>query len=627
MFLKCSVRKKDGKEHRSWSIVESRRVDRTRTVHRHVLYLGELSDSQHRSWQKAIGVFDERIGAEQQMVLFPEDRLPTLDGDVDALFLRVSALRLEHPREWGACWLANLLWQRLHLDSFFEERLGCSREGTDWAIVLRILTIYRLLAPGSEWHLHRAWFERTALADLLAVDVRSAQDDTLYRAHDRVLPHREALFAHLRQRWADLFHVRYEVLLYDLTSTYFECDVPDDEKDPRRFGHSRDRRSDCVQVVVALVVTPEGLPLAYEMLPGNTSDKTTLRDMLAQVRSRYGAAERIWLMDRGIPTEEVLAEMRSSTPPVQYLVGTPKGRLTKLESALSEKPWRWAREQVRVKLHAEEGELYVLAESAPRKDKERAIRQRKLKRYWNRLGELKAQLANRPMSRDELLEKIGAAKDRAGRQAAALVGVEVAAAKPRTVPTLDPAASGNPTGPGRKKKLAAKQPLERVDAEALNYHLDKTKLRRVRLREGCYLLRTNMTGRDPDEIWRYYMQLVTVEEAFRTLKNDLRLRPIFHKKPDRIEAHLFIAFLSYCLSITLRQQLRGLAGGLMPRTVFEKLATVQMLDVWIPTTDGRELLLTRHTEPSQDVNLLLNALKLELPSQPSPRISQKQQVL
>jgi transposase len=237
-----------------------------------------------------------------------------------------------------------------------------------------------VLSPGSEWRLHREWFERTALADLLAVDVRAAQDDTLYRAHDRLLEHREALFAHLRQRWADLFPVRYEVLLYDLTSTYFECDVPDDADDPRRFGHSRDRRSDCVQVVVALGVPPEGLPLAYEMWPGNTSDKTTLRDTLERVRSRYGAAERIWLMDRGIPTEEVLSEMRASTPPVQYLVGTPKGRLTRLESALAEKPWRSAREKVRVKLHAEEGELYGLAESAPRKDKERAMRQRKLKR-------------------------------------------------------------------------------------------------------------------------------------------------------------------------------------------------------------------------------------------------------
>ena len=622
-FLKCSVRKKDGKEHRSWSIVESRRIGRTRTVHRHVLYLGELSDSQHRSWQKAIGVFDESTGDEQQMFLFPEDRQPPLDGDIDVLRLRVSALRLERPRQWGACWLADLLWQRLHLDSFFAQLLGRSRKGTDWATVLRILTIYRLLSPGSEWQLHREWFQQTALADLLDVDIRAAQDDTLYRAHDCVLKHREALFAHLRQRWATLFNVRYEVLLYDLTSTYFECDAPDDANDPRRFGHSRDRRSDCVQVIVALVVTPEGLPLAYEMLPGNTSDKTTLRNMLGKVRSRYGAAERIWLMDRGIPTEEVLAEMRASTPPAHYLVGTPKGQLTKMESALAEKSWILAREQVRVKLHADEGELYVLAESMPRKHKERAMRQRKLKRYWERLGELKTQLMDRPMSRDDLLEKIGAAKDRAGRQAATLVRVTVAAANPKTVKTSDPGTSGNRTSKGAKKKTTPKQDHDMVGAEALSYNLDKTRLRRVRIREGCYLLRTNMTGRDPDEIWRYYMQLVTVEEAFRTLKGDLGLRPIFHKKPSRIEAHLFIAFLAYCLSITLRQQLRGIAGGLMPRTVFEKLATVQMLDVRIPTTDGRELLLTRHTEPSRDVNLLLDVLNLELPPQPSPRISQK----
>jgi transposase len=623
MFLKCSVRKKDGKEHRSWSIVESRRVNRTRTVHRHVLYLGELSDSQHRSWQKAIGVFDESTGAEQQMVLFPEDRLPLLDGSVDALHLRVSALRLERPRQWGACWLADVLWRRLELDTFFAQHVRRSREGTDWAAVLRILTIYRLLAPGSEWRLHREWFARSALADLLGVDECAAQDDTLYRAHDRVLKHRDALFAHLRQRWVALFNVRYEVLLYDLTSTYFECDVPEDPNDPRRFGHSRDRRSDCVQVVVALVVTPEGLPLAYEMLPGNTSDKTTLRDMLGKVRARYGAAERIWLMDRGIPTEEVLAEMRASTPPVHYLVGTPKGRLTRLESALAEKPWLSAREKVRVKLHDAEGELYVLAESVPRKDKERAMRQRKLKRYWKRLGELKTQLLDRPMSRDDLLEKIGAAKDRAGRQTAALVRVAVTAAKLRSVKKSEPPATENPTGKS-KKRAAPKQDPEMVGAEALSYTLDKTRLRRVRIREGCYLLRTNMAGRDPGQIWQYYMQLVAVEEAFRTLKGDLGLRPIFHKKPSRIEAHLFIAFLSYCLSITLRQQLRGLSGGLMPRTVFEKLATVQMLDVRIPTTDGRELLLTRHTEPSHDVNLLLDALKLALPPQPPPRISQKQ---
>jgi hypothetical protein len=247
------------------------------------------------------------------------------------------------------------------------------------------------------------------------------------------------------------------------------------------------------------------------------------------------------------------------------------------------------------------------------------MRQRKLKQYWKRLGELKTQLMARPMSRDELLEKLGAAKDRAGRPAAALVQVAVAAAQL-------PAAAGQPTGAGaRRKKGVPKQEPVTVGAEALTYTLDKTRLRRVRIREGCYLLRTNLTGRDPDELWRYYMQLVAVEEAFRTLKGDLGLRPIFHKKPSRIEAHLFIAFLSYCLSITLRQQLRGLAGGLMPRTVFEKLATVQMLDVCIPTTDGRELVLTRHTEPSRDVKLLLDALKLQLPPQPPPRISPKQE--
>ena len=239
------------------------------------------------------------------------------------------------------------------------------------------------------------------------------------------------------------------------------------------------------------------------------------------------------------------------------------------------------------------------------------MRQRKLKGYWKRLGELKRQLMDRPMSRDDLLENIGAAKDRAGRQAAALVRVAVAAAKPRSVKKSDQTATENLAGKGKKKRVAPKQAPEMVGAEALSYALDKTRLRRIR--EGCYLLRTNMTGRDPDELWRYYMQLVAVEEAFRTLKGDLGLRPIFHKKPSRIEAHLFIAFLAYCLSITLRQQLRGLAGGLMPRTVFEKLATVQMLDVRIPTTDGRELLLIRHTEPSRAVNLLLHALKLELP--------------
>lgn len=579
MFLKCRERRKDGKVHRSWSVVESRRFAGGKVAHRHVLYLGEINDTQRAAWERTIAVIDERDGASRQLALFPEDRTPP-PGEVETLQVRLSALTLERPRQWGACWLADELWRTLRLDDFFGARLPVSREDTDWEKVLRILVIYRLLSPGSEWRLHRHWFATTALADLLGVDGRAVQDDTLYRGHDRLLAHKEDLFAHLRARWSDLFGARYEVLLYDLTSTYFECDVPPDESDPRRFGYSRDRRGDCVQVVVALVVTPEGLPLAYEMLPGNTADKTTLRGMLATIRRRFGAAERIWVMDRGIPTEEVLAELRAVDSGVRYLVGTPKGRLTRHEAALAARPWREVRPQLRVKLLPHEGELYVLAESQARAGKERGMRQRRLKAYWQRLGELQRQ---RP-PRDLLLKKLGAAQERAGRIATGLVTVGVAA------------------------------------DGALTYALDRAQLRAVRGREGRYLLRTNLAADDPELIWRCYMQLCFVEEAFRTLKGDLGLRPIFHQRPHRIEAHLFVAFLAYCLSTTLRQQLRGVAGGLMPRTVLEKLGTIQMLDVRVPTLDGRELLLTRHTEPGAEVALLLAHLKLTLPPQPPPKI-------
>jgi len=287
MFLKCSQRHKDGKVHRSWSVVESRRYGGGKIAQRHVLYLGEINDSQRCAWEKTISVFDETQGAARQLALFPADRVPP-EGGAEAVQVRLDELRLENPRQWGAGWLGDHLWQTLHLDDFFGARLPVTREGTDWEKVLRVLTIYRLLSPGSEWRLHRHWFATTALGDLLGVDERAVQDDTLYRCLDLLLPHKKELFGHLRQRWSDLFGARYEVLLYDLTSTYFECDVPPDASDPRRFGYSRDKRGDCVQVVVALVVTPEGLPLAYEMFPGNTADKTTLRGMLATIRRRYG---------------------------------------------------------------------------------------------------------------------------------------------------------------------------------------------------------------------------------------------------------------------------------------------------------------------------------------------------
>jgi hypothetical protein len=582
MYLKCSTRKKDGKEHRSWSIVESRRLGRSVTQ-RHVLYLGEINDSQQAAWQKAIAVFDEQDGQSRQCALFPEDRTPA-PSHTPAVQIRLEGLQLSRPRTWGACWLGDQLWQDLQLDTFFALRLGVSREGTDWEKVLRLLTLYRLLSPGSEWRLHRHWFGTTACADLLGVDERLAQDDTLYRGLDGLLEHKEALFGHLRARWKDLFGAKFDVLLYDLTSTYFECAVPEQESDPRRFGYSRDKRSDCVQVIVALVVTPEGLPLAYEMFPGNTADKTTLRGMLQLIQERYGQAERIWVMDRGIPTEAVLEELRKSDPKVSYLVGTPKGRLTKLEAQLTKRPWQEVRPQLRVKLLPQEGEVYVLAQSGARTHKERAMRRRKLKAYWQRLHQLQTQ----DLTRDERLQKLGAAQDRAGRVAAGLVAATVSA------------------------------------QGQLTFTLNRKKLRTLCQREGRYLLRTNLSTDNPELLWRCYMQLVFVEEAFRTLKGDLHLRPIYHYKAQRIEAHLFVAFLAYCLSITLRQRLKALAGGLMPRVVFEKLATLQLLDVRVPTTDGRELLLIRRTEPDPDVALLLARLNLALPPQPLPRLSAPQ---
>jgi hypothetical protein len=395
------------------------------------------------------------------------------------------------------------------------------------------------------------------------------------------LPHKTALFGHLRQRWQDLFGARFEVLLYDLTSTYFESDPPADEEDKRRYGYSRDKRSDCVQVVIALIVTPEGFPLAYEVLPGNTSDKTTLRAFLQKIETQYGKAQRIWVMDRGIPTEEVLAEMRQADPPICYLVGTPKGRLGKLEQALLGLPWQAVRPGVDVKLLPQEQELYVLAQSSSRIHKERAMRRRQLKWLWARLK----QLAAMSLKREELLMKLGAARAKAPA-AWRLIDIEVAA----------------------------------QDA-TFSYQLNRQKLRQVRRREGRYLLRTNLCDQEPAHLWRFYILLVEIEAAFKTLKDDLQLRPIHHQLEQRIEAHIFVAFMAYCLHVTLRARLRPLAGGLTPRAVLDKLADIQMLDVHFLTSDGRTLILSRYTELNTDQKLLVGQLNLTLPPQPPPRIT------
>jgi Transposase DDE domain len=471
--------------------------------------LGEISPSQAAAWRKSIEVFDEDAGRPRTLALFAEDRATAItpdgtpDGTPDSstVQLRLSEMRLCRPRQWGACWLAGQLWEELQLDRFWSERLPVNRKGTRWDQVLKVLVSYRLIAPGSEWKLHRDWFGRSAMADLLGSDFRLAEPHKLYACHDFLLAHKADLFSHLVSRWRDLFNAEFDVLLYDLTSTYFEinaADVPEGNK--RRHGYSRDKRPDCPQVVIALVVTPDGLPLAYEVLSGNTADCKTLRMFLDKIEQQYGRARRVWVMDRGIPTEAVLAEMRASNPPVQYLVGTPKGRLSRLEKDLLAEPWQQAREGVQVKLLAEDSEVYVYAESVDRVTKERAMRRRQLKWLWKRLRELAAM----EISREERLMKLGAARSRAPT-AWRLVDIE-----------MDKQGS------------------------TFSYTLNRQKLCKVRRREGRYLLRTNLTENDPALLWQYYIQLVAVEQAFKNLKGDLAIRPVFHQDERRIEAHILM---------------------------------------------------------------------------------------
>ena len=594
MYLKCHSRLKDGKEHHYYSIAEKVACAGGRRVERHVFYLGEVNDSQREGWLKLIEAFDVEAQQQTKLALFASDHpIPTHATDL-AVQVRLAEFSIQRPRQWGACWIFLRIWEQLKLEAFWRERLPASREHTSWYQILLVLCAYRWIDPGSEWRLHREWYAGSAMGDLLNADFALAAKDNLYRCLDKLVAHKAALFSFLQERWKDLFGIRYEVLLYDLTSTYFESNPPFAEGDKRQFGYSRDKRSDCVQVVIALVVTPEGFPMAYEVLPGNTSDKTTLKDFLERIQKQYGKARRVWVMDRGIPTDEVLEEMRQQTdPPLQYVVGTPKGRLGKLEAQLVKLSWQQARPSVQVKLLSQEEELFVLVQSQARVSKERAMRRRKLKQLWTRLKALREQ---RP-SYETLLMKLGAAKAEAGRVWSL---VEVAL----------------PEAPRSKK---ARQ--QRVSG--FEFGLQKKKLREVFKREGRYLLRTNLKETDPAKVWEFYLQLVEVEEAFKNLKGDLAIRPIFHQLERRIEAHVFVCFLAYCLQVSLRHQLRAKAPGLTVRQVLEKFGRMQMMDVHFPTTDGRDILFVRYTQPEKDHQLILAQMNWELPPQSPPRITAK----
>ena len=582
MFLRSTLRKKNGKENEYFSIVENRRVAGGRVVQRHVLYLGEINSHQQEAWRKTIEIFEEGQVGPKTVALFPEDRAVEISSD-EIVRIRLKDMQLRRPRQWGACWLAGQLYEKLELDRFWAQKLPPSRKGTRWDLVLQTLVTYRLLDPGSEWKLHRQWFEATAMADLLGADFGLAESHKLYECLDLLLAHKRALFDHLVGRWKDLFNAKFDVLLYDLTSTYCESDPPFAEGDKRKFGYSRDKRPDCVQVVIALIVTPEGFPLSYEVMPGNTSDRTTLPAFLKSIEEQYGKAQRIWIMDRGIPTKTQLQAMRQSDPPVHYLVGTPKGSLRKYEQKLLELPWQAVRQGVEVKLLKEEKELYVLAQSQDRRLKERAMRRRQLKWLWKRLKEIQGMKFTK---KTDMVMKLGAARQQA---------------------------------PGAWR-LVKVQIAEPESEWSFTFRLQKKKLHQVRRREGRYLLRSNLTQEQPQALWNLYLQLTQVEEAFKNLKGDLALRPLFHKKQERIEAHIFVAFLAYCLHVTLRRWLRDLAPGLTPRSVLDKFRSLKMIDVHLPTTDHREVILSRYTQPEKELQLLLTQLKLQLPQQPPPKI-------
>jgi transposase len=588
MFLRCHSRKKNGKLHRYWSVVESRRTSGSSPSQRQVLYLGEINDSQEAAWRKTVEVFDEEKDRCCQYALFASDR-PAPPEEVNALSLRLTEMQLIRPRSFGDCWLGCLLWEELGLGGFWEGKLGAERGGVPWDKVLAVLAVNRLCDPGSEFAVHRRWFLSSAMDELLGVDFAAADKDRLYRCLDRILEHKDELCRFLVERWKTLFDARFDVLLYDLTSTYFEGSCVRIPK--ARHGYSRDGRPDCRQIVIALVVTTDGLPLAYEVLAGNTSDKTTLKDFLAKIEHLYGQARRVWVMDRGIPTEQTLADMRRDG--VAYLVGTPKGLLSRMEKDLLERPWEQVHEGMAVKLLEQDGELYVLAQSAARRQKENAIRRRKLKALVHGLNRLKRKC----VGRDQLLKKVAVLQKEVGRVASFV-------------------------------KVREPQKDEPVNRQTFVCTFDRAAWQAAMRRDGCYILRASIPWENfpprmeqrPAALWQWYMQLTQVEEAFKTLKSELDLRPIFHQLEKRVEAHVLVAFLGYCLTTTLRMKLRRSAPGLTPRAVLESLSAIQMVEVHIPTTDGRMLILPRHTEPEPQQSMILDQLNLSLPAQPPPRI-------
>jgi transposase len=589
MFLRSHRREKDGKDHSYWSLVET-----VRTPHgprqRTLCYLGELNSSAQVRWLKTIEVFNEQ-GEAQQLKLFPSEVEPPVDDPQVARVL-LKKVRLERTRQFGACWLGLQLWKRLALDRFFEENIDAYKADVPWSCVAAVLAINRLCAPGSELAIEECWYPSTALDDLLSIEEGKINGQRLYRCLDRMLPHKTKLERHLKQRYGELFGTEFDVLLYDLTSTYVEGAA---EKNPMlRRGYSRDHRPDCEQLVIALIVNSEGFPLSYETFDGNRADVSTMETILRMVERKYGQARRIWVFDRGIVSEENLQAIRKRGG--QYLVGTPRRQMKQFEEELLKDDWLQVRPEVEVKKVAipQGEEIYILCRTSGRQEKEKAIRTRLSAHLEGALQRLaKAIETGRLKDRNKMERRLG----------------RIQATHPQVSDLYDVALRDTRDGIRLQWSMKEDRKLWRT------------------LREGAYMLRTNVQAGTAEELWSRYMQLTEVEASFRALKSELSIRPLFHQLEARVKAHVMVAFLGYALWVTLKHLLKrsvlasqpSTGAGAYPaqplsaRKALALFSTLHSADIVLPTTDGREIRLRRITEPTTEQKALLQGLGLTLP--------------
>lgn len=589
MFLRPNRRTKDSKDHSYWSLVETVRTPdgpRQRTL----CYLGELNSSAQARWLKTIEVFNEQ-GEAQQLKLFPSQVEPPPDDPQVARVL-LNKVRLERTRQFGSCWLGLELWKRLGLERFFEDAVDDHEADVPWSRVAAVLAINRLCAPGSELAIEERWYPSTALDDLLGIEEGKINDTRLYRCLDRILPHKTKLERHLKQRYGELFGAEFDVLLYDLTSTYVEGAA---EKNPMiRRGYSRDHRPDCEQMVIALIVNSEGFPFSYETFDGNRADVSTMETILRMVERKYGKARRIWVLDRGIVSEENLRAIRKRGG--QYLVGTPRRQMKQFEEELLKDDWTQVRPDVEVKKVAipQGEETYILCRAAARKEKEKAIRNRFSARMENALQRLTKTIeTGRLKDRNKMERRLG----------------RIQAGHPQVNDLYDVALRDTPEGIRLRWSIKEDRKLWRG------------------LREGAYMLRTNLPAGPAEELWSRYMQLTEAEASFRALKSELSIRPLFHQLEPRVKAHVMVAFLGYALWITLKHLLKrrvailprvSISGGTeaQPLSAMKALALLSSLhsaDIVLPTTDGREIRLRRITELTAEQKALLQQLGLALP--------------